>query len=113
MTIHRPYPYLAFRCRVSDRTFEELAYVDTGFSGGMVIPESERKGLSEPLAYIPIELGDASHTIGAEYVGNVLIGESEFQVTVLFLGGEYLIGREIIDQMRICFHHGQYLEIET
>lgn len=112
MTIHRPYPYLDVRCHVHGREFAAPAYVDTGFDGGLVIPESEQVGMPDSHAITLIELGDASYTVGAEYVGRVSVGNRQFKASVLFLGNEYLLGREVVDQMRLCFHHGEYLEIE-
>lgn len=75
MTIHRPYPCLDVRCRIHDREFVSLAYVDTGFDGGLVIPEAERLGLPDPPRLALIELGDATRTLGAEYVGQVSLGK--------------------------------------
>ena len=112
MSKHFPYPYLRFSCRVQNRRFNAEAFVDTGYDGGLVIPESERIGMPSPLTAIPIELGDGRRIFAGVYAGTVMLEDERFQVTVLFLGNEYLIGREVVDQLRLCFHRGQYLEIE-
>jgi len=31
---------------------------------------------------------------------------------VLFAGEEYLLGREVLDRMRVCFDRGKRLEVE-
>ncbi|MBI3914336.1 MAG: hypothetical protein HY327_09160 [Chloroflexi bacterium] len=89
-----------------------MGYVDTGYDGGLVIPESERSGLPKPLTEIPVELGDGNRIYSAEYVGTLSLEGRQLDVTVLFLGNEYLIGREVVDQLRLCFHRGEFLEIE-
>ncbi len=112
MSKHSHYPYLPFSCRVHDREFTGEGYVDTGYDGGLVIPESEGKGMPTALAIMPIELGDGKRIYVPHYVGTVSLEKKRFQATVYFLGNEYLIGRQIVDQLRLCFHHGEYLEIE-
>lgn len=112
MSRYSPYPYLQVRCRVHDRDFNVSGYVDTGYDGGMVIPESERVGLPNPTREAIIQLGDGTHLYSAEYAGTLLLEGMRLKVTVLFLGNEYLIGREVVDQLHLCFHRGEYLEIE-
>ncbi len=109
---HFPYPYLQVRCRIHDREFDASGLVDTGFDGGLVIPVSQGRGMPEPPRQVIVRLGDGSLARTAEFVGTVSLGNKDMQVTVMFLGNEYLIGREIVDQLRLCFHHGQYLEVE-
>ena len=113
MSKHFPYPYLRVVCRVQNREFNVEGYVDTGYDGGLVVPESEQTGLLRPLTEVPIELGDGTRIAAAEYLGILMLGDKQLEVTVLFLGNEYLIGREVVDQLRLCFHRGEYLEIET
>ncbi len=109
---HTPYPYLRVRRRVHERDFDVLGFVDTGYDGGLVIPESEQIGLPESAAIIPIQLGDGTRMRIGEYVGTLVLEGRQLKVTVLFLGNEYLIGREVVDQLRLCFHRGEYLEVE-
>jgi predicted aspartyl protease len=108
-----PYPYLQVRCHIHQREFNVEALVDTGYDGGWVIPEPEYIGLPKPTREALLELGDGTRRISAEYVGTIALADKKLQVSVLFLGNEYLIGREVVDQLRLCFHRGEYLEIET
>ncbi len=112
MSQHFPYPYLKVRCRIHDREFEASGLVDTGFDGGLVIPVSQGRGMPEPPRQVIVRLGDGSLARTAEFVGMVLLGNKQMQVTVMFLGNEYLVGRQIVDQLHLCFHYGEYLEIE-
>ena len=112
MSRHSPYPFLRVSCRIQGRDFDISGFVDTGYDGGLVIPESERVGFVEPMTLIPIRLGDGSQINAGEYIGTLTLEDRQLEVTVLFLGNEYLIGREVVDQLHLCFHHGEYLEIE-
>jgi|Deesub1362B_J571_1020462.scaffolds.fasta_scaffold10007_2 predicted aspartyl protease len=112
MLISRRYPYLPFRCQVGEWSFDDWAYVDTGFDGGLIVPESEAPMLGIPLKPTLVELGDGSLILALEYEGLIRLGEAEMPVMVLCLGTEYVLGREVIDELRICFHHGQRVEVE-
>ncbi|MBI3538613.1 MAG: hypothetical protein HY070_13785 [Chloroflexi bacterium] len=112
MSKHSPYPYLRASCRVHGHEFDVLGFVDTGYDGGLVIPKSQRIGLPKSMSIIPIQLGDGTRTSAEEFVGTLVVEDMQLEVTVLFLGNEYLIGREVVDQFRLCFHRGEYLEIE-
>ncbi len=93
MSRHSPYPYLQVQCRIYDREFDASGLVDTGFDGGLVIPESERFGLPQPPRQVLVRLGDGSLARTGEFVGTVSLGKRQMKVTVMFLGEEYLIGR--------------------
>lgn len=86
--------------------------MDTGYDGGLIIPESEQVGLPESMTMIPVQLGDRTRIRIGEHVGTLALEGRQLEVTVLFLGNEYLIGREVVDQLHLYFHRGEYLEIE-
>ena len=75
MSKHFPYPYLRVSCRVQNREFNAEGFVDTGYDGGLVIPESEGIGLSAAPVEISIELGDGSRIYAAEYIGTLSLEE--------------------------------------
>jgi predicted aspartyl protease len=104
------YPYLQVSCRVGNTQLRGRAYLDTGFDGGLVVPVNEM-GLA-PVRLTPIELGDGSLTWLPESRGEIEIGAARFRANVLFAGEEYLLGREVLDRMRVCFDRGKRLEIE-
>jgi predicted aspartyl protease len=106
------YPYLDISYWIGGQKLQGSAYVDTGFDGCLVVPEAEAKELMVPFHLTVVELGDGSLRLAHEYRGVVEIGEARFRASVLFLGDEYLLGREILDRMRICFHWGERLEVE-
>jgi len=50
--------------------------------------------------------------IGFPYVLKWRRVAARFRANVLFAGEEYLLGREALDRMRVCFDRGKRLEIE-
>jgi predicted aspartyl protease len=106
------YPYLDITCWVGAQKLQGSAYVDTGFDGCLIVPEAEAKKLMVPFHPTVVELGDGSLRLAHEHRGVIEIGQARFRATVLFLGNEYLLGREVVDRMRICFHWGERLEVE-
>jgi len=113
MLISHRYPYLPFRCQVKGLTFDAWAYVDTGFDGGLIVPESEAPKLGIPLKLTLVELSDGSHLFAPEFEGAIQLGEVEMPILVLCLGNEYLLGREVLDKLRVCFHRGEQVEVTT
>lgn len=39
--------------------------------------------------------------------------DTGFPVSIICIGDEYLLGREVLDKLRICFHKGERLEVEV
>jgi predicted aspartyl protease len=112
MIISHNYPYLDIACWIGDQKLQGSAYVDTGFDGCLIVPEAEARELMVPFHLTVVELGDSSLKLAHEHRGVVEIDEASFRASILVLGDEYLLGREIVDQMRICFHWGERLEVE-
>jgi len=112
MLISHRYPYVSLRCQVGQWTFDAWAYADTGFDGGLIVPESEATKLGVPLKFTLVELGDGSRLLAPECEGSIQLGEAKMPILVLCLGNEYLLGREVLDRLRICFHRGERVEVE-
>ena len=112
MIVSHNYPYLDIAYWIGGQKLQGSAYVDTGFDGCLIVPEAEGKELMVSFHLTVVALGDGSLRLAHEHRGVLEIGETRFRTTVLFLGDEYLLGREIVDQMRICFHWGERLEVE-
>lgn len=109
------YPYLEVQFTIGVlRSPTVLAYVDTGFDGYLIVP-AVQAGLLGPSQFsAPWELGDGSVVQAQEYRGEVHV--SGLAVTVpariTLLGEEYLLGRGIVDRLRMTFEHGQRLLVE-
>lgn len=112
MIITHDYPYLSFTCQIGEYRFGGSGYVDTGFDGGLVIPEDSLQYVGEPVSLSEIELGNGSRTVVPIYYGIVEIGKTKYVAGIICAGNEYLLGRQVIDNFRICFNRGKRLELE-
>ncbi len=108
------YPFLSVHIRIPDWEQETLALVDTGFEGSLVIPYSAiDSGLGNPDASSNWSLADGSVVETPVYVGSLEIkGLSTIpDIVVSLLGGDYILGRNVIDRFEVILDHGQRLMI--
>ena len=109
------YPYVEIEFAVG--TFRSpivLAYVDTGFDGYLIIPATQTLLLGPPQFSAPWELGDGSVVEAQEYRGDILVPDLAVTIParITLLGEEYLVGRGLVDHLRMTFDHGQRLLLE-
>lgn len=114
MLASEDYPYLEVQVVVRDYKAQVRAYLDTGFDGYLVIPLSLATNLGTEDYVTQWELGDGSLIEAKEYFGAIEIPglETSLPARITSLGDEFLIGRGIIDQLRVTFDHGQRIEVE-
>ena len=113
MTTSDNYPYLKVRCRVRHWGAEVWALVDTGFDGHLIIPRQIARQLGAPDSVAAWAMADGRRVVTSGYRGIVeLVGVGAFPSTVVALGDEYIIGRAVIDRLRVTFDHGQRLIVE-
>jgi predicted aspartyl protease len=95
--------------------FNILAYVDTGFDGYLIIPATQTSLLGAPQFSAPWELGDGSVVQAHEYRGDILVSGLTINIParITLLGEEYLVGRGVVDHLRMIFDHGQRLLLEA
>lgn len=110
------YPYVEIEFAVGafrSQTF--LANVDTGFDGYLIIPATQASLLGPPQFSAPWELGDGSVVQAEEYRGAILVPGLAISIParITVLGEEYLVGRGVVDHLRMTFDHGQRLLVET
>jgi predicted aspartyl protease len=109
------YPYVEIEFIVGTfRSPTILAYVDTGFDGYLIIPIAQASFLGPPHFSAPWELGDGSVVHAQEYRGDILVSGLAVNIParITLLGEEYLVGRSVVDHLRITFDHGQRLMLE-
>jgi predicted aspartyl protease len=109
------YPYVEVEFTIGIfRSPTVLAYVDTGFDGYLLVPATQTALLGPAQFATSWELGDGSVVQAQEYRGDIHI--SSLAVTlparITLLGEEYLLGRGIVDHLRMTFDHGWRLLIE-
>ena len=109
------YPYIEIEFTVGAfHSAALLAYVDTGFDGYLIIPASQTSLLGPPQFTAPWELGDGSVVQAQEYRGDILVSglATTIPARITLLGEEYLVGRGVVDHLRMTFDHGQRLLLE-
>ena len=109
------YPYVEIQFSVGAfRSPSTLAYVDTGFDGYLIIPATQASLLGPPQFSAPWELGDGSIVEAQEYRGDLLVSGLKITIParITVLGEEYLVGRGVVDRLRMTFDHGQRLMLE-
>jgi predicted aspartyl protease len=106
-----PYPLLEFVLSVGTWDTAGEAYPDTGFEGGLAIPLGVgREILAEP-DLIPLRLADRSTVEADSWSGELELEGHRFRVEVVALGSRFLLGREVLDQLEICFEFGRHVRL--
>jgi predicted aspartyl protease len=111
MSGERPYPYLEFTLSIGTWDLIDDAYPDTGFDGGLIIPAGVGREILSSPAVIPLVLADGEIVQVRAWDGTLDINEHRFPVQVAALGSSYLLGREILDQVEICFQFGRHVRL--
>jgi predicted aspartyl protease len=106
-----PYPWIEFSLSIGTWDVADLAYPDTGFDGGLLIPTgSGREVLASP-DWVPMRLADGETVQVRSWGGIVEIAGRRFPVEVAAMGTRYLLGREVLDQMEVCFEFGRSVRL--
>ncbi len=108
------YPNLYIRVKVRGYKAEDVAIVDTGFTGHLAIPQSIFNGnLGLPDSRVYIEIANGDKVSAPVYFGIVeLVGLASIPSAIIVLGNNYLLGRSVIDHFKITFDHGKRIVVE-
>jgi len=107
------FPYLPLKITVHGHPIDVEALLDTGFDGDIIVPHSLIGVTQPPDDYEPWVLADGSRGEAPAYFGAVEVGMfGPFQVNIVALGNEVLIGRGITDRFTITLDHGQRVIVE-
>ena len=105
------YPLLEVAVVIGTETFFGEALPGTGYGGTVIIPldvasELERSGHRSFLT-----MADGHRSAADFWVGSLLLEDRTFRVEVYALGDQFIIGREVLDQMEICFQFGKTVRL--
>jgi predicted aspartyl protease len=117
------YPFLplTIHVRVTNRKTIDLhtqALIDTGFSGGIVIPATEELKQSPPDAYATWTMADGSEVMAPIFLGTIRFPELDEDVaemvgvTVTVLGDQALIGQSVLRRFTLTLDHGKQVILE-
>jgi predicted aspartyl protease len=87
-----------------------MALLDTGFEGALAIPSAVLDlDLGSPDTSIDWQLADDTVVEAPVYSGSIeIVGFPPIsEVSITVLGGEYLLGRGILDRFEVTFDHGR------
>ena len=109
MLVSEDYPYLEVQFVVRDYEARVRAYLDTGFDGYLVIPLSLAAKLGPEDYATRWEMGNGSLIEAKEYLGVIEVSNFGISLSarIISLGNDFLLGRGVIDRLRITFDHGQ------
>ena len=115
MVTSEDFPYLSIRLAIRDWEVDQLALIDTGFTGDLVVPEGS----------MPRDIGDPDHLriyrVADDRFSRTPIFNGEVEViglpairdvAVAELGSKYLIGLGIIERYVVTLERGQRVIVE-
>ena len=102
------FPYLPIRVNVDNTTYEADALLDTGFSGGVILPSRLLPDEGRVAGYERLTLADNSHIVASYYTGTLEVGGLRpIQTTVTVMGEEVLVGIQVISHFYVLLDHGE------
>lgn len=106
------FPYLPVKVSIK-KDFELEALVDTGYDGGVILPPKLISNGEVSGWLVECKLADDSMVKVPAYIGLVRLGSKKLNdITVLVMGDEPIIGREIIKHFKVIFDHGRKIIVE-
>jgi len=104
----REYPFLPVTVEARHFRQDVLAFVDTGFDGFLILPETYLPQLGASDFVGRWSLADGSVVEAAEFRGTVAITGLQLvvQARITCLGNEIILGRAVVDSFAITFDHG-------
>ncbi len=102
------FPYLPIRVQIDAITYQGDALLDTGFSGGVILPRRLLSDSGSVEGYERWTLADNSGVVAPYYSGTIELGGfAPIPTTVSLLGTEALVGIEVISRFYVLLDHGE------
>jgi hypothetical protein len=107
------FPYLSVRVRIGnlqypDCEFDVEAFVDTGFDGGLAVPQGLIPGHVLPRGQQTWIMADGSGMMAPYYRGSVTVGALQpLGTDVIVLPKGALLGRAVTNRYRLTFVYGR------
>jgi hypothetical protein len=77
----------------------------------LIIPEAQGRQLASPSDRVWMTVGDGRRVKVDTWDGTLEIGELTLEVPVHALRDQFIIGREVLDRMEICFEFGRQVRL--
>jgi len=105
------YPLIEFILSVGTWDTEGEALPDTGFEGGVAIPYGVAREIIADPDLVEIVTADGTLHEVDRWSGVLELDGHRVVVEVIGLGHQFLIGREVLDQLEICFEYGRRVRL--
>jgi len=113
------FPYIALHFQIGDQRapafeFDVEPLVDTGFDGGLAVPQGLIPDTIAPVGRSTWYLADGTAIVVSSYFAYVTIGHlPPVPTAVITLDSDPLLGRHVTDRFRMVFDHGRQLTFEA
>jgi predicted aspartyl protease len=107
------FPYLTIhvqigRAEAPEQELELEPLVDTGFDGGVAVPQDAIDPSITPYTHLAWQLADQTEVYTPAYLGSVKIGQlPPVETIIIALGETLLLGRGVTNHFRLIFDRGQ------
>jgi predicted aspartyl protease len=108
------FPFVPLVLAFSGQVLRIEALLDTGFDGFVIVPAGALDAIADPGDRVSWRLSDGTFLAAKSVLGTATIVDLDFDVPVVIseLGREALVGREVIDLLKLTLDHGRELIIE-
>jgi predicted aspartyl protease len=111
--ISEHFPYLPMELSIRGARWNVEAFVDTGFDGGLIIPDDFLPAAIRPSGRLRWRMADGRWIEVPSYAGLVRLGSLiTVRVVVTMFGDEILVGRRVTDQLLLTLDRGRRLIVE-
>lgn len=108
------FPYLPVTLTLRGNSLEFEALLDTGFDGGLAVPEGTIAFELSAAWKIRASLADGSAAHAPAFRGTVCIGSlPPVTTTIIVLGTAPVLGRTVSDHHKITLDRGRRIVVET
>src|SRR5947209_1421645 len=106
------FPYIEVVLTIGTWSLAEHVYLDTGNESGLVIPSYLSHEIVADPDWIPLRVANNVVTKVPSWFGTIEIGNRTFRTEIAAMGSQFLLGREVLDKMVVCFERGRQVSIE-
>lgn len=107
--VSHQFPYVPARIQFRDHNLSDSALIDTGFTGSVCVPGRllDNIAAESPDAHTYLTLADDNRISVPLYLGVLNLSDTFYYLcTILVVGDEVMIGREITDDLKVTLDHG-------
>lgn len=109
----RPYPYVEAVITIGIWSVIDYVWLDTGYEGGVIVPARLVDEIWAEPEREPFAMADGIIIRAPQWTGSIQIEDHSFQnVGIAAMGPRFLLGREVLDQMTVCFVRGREVRLE-